>query len=203
MMQRLLPFWIVLMGLAGPVLAQGPHPILTEFALIRQYEGILLKWTIKGGSRCEGTRIFRAEGDGPFALIGSIEGICGGTDFNETYTYHDTLPASNRENHYRLEMGDLGFTETVTLFYDDFGPSGHARLTDPHTGTVTLLVSNARNVQLTVQLVDMNGRVAVQQQTVSNALVLDTAHLPRGVYVYRISGEGVNPVTGRLAVGHP
>ncbi len=39
-MQRLLPFWIVLMGMAGPVLAQGPHPILTEFVLIRQYEGI-------------------------------------------------------------------------------------------------------------------------------------------------------------------
>ncbi len=200
-----MPLLVLMLLLCVPEtgMAQGPHPILKEFVLIRQQQGVLLKWTIKGGQRCEGTKVYRAQGDRPFALIEHIQGICGGTDFDETYTHLDTFPAPNEQNHYRLEMGDLGFSDTVTLFYADFGQSDHARLTDPHTGTVTLLVGNTRNMPLTLQLTDLNGQVVGRQQTASNALVLQTAHLPRGVYVYRISGEGVTPVTGRLAVGHP
>jgi hypothetical protein len=183
-------------------MAQAPHPILSEFVLIRQHRGILLKWTIKGGNQCEGTKVFRAVDQQPFELIEHISGICGGADFDETYTHHDTLPAKNAENHYRLEMGDLGFTETVSLFYDDFGQNDHARLTDLQTGTVTLLVNNAQSKPLTVMLVDMNGRVAGRQQSTSNAITLHTSHLSAGIYIYVVSGEGLSPLSGRIVAGY-
>lgn len=181
---------------------QDAHPILSEFILIRQHKGILLKWTIKGGNQCEGTKVFRANNDYPFELIKHISGICGGADFDETYTHQDTLPAKNTDNHYRLEMGDLGFTETVTLFYDDFGQSNHARLTNQGNGTVTLLVNNAQSSPLTIYLMDISGKVVSHQQSESNAIVLSTLHLPRGIYFYRVDGIGVTPVTGRFVAGY-
>jgi len=110
------------------------------------------------------------------------------------------LPAKNAENRYKLEMGDLGFTDVISLFYTDFGQSNHARLTDAANGTIALLVDNAQQEALTLQLLDNGGHVVHTQQTNESTLHVNTKAIERGVYVYRINGAGVGTITGRFAV---
>lgn len=181
--------------------AQDAHPILSEFVAIRQHKGILLRWTIRGGNQCEGTKVYRAHSQLPFEQIKHISGICGGADFDETYTHLDTLQAKNVENHYQLEMGDLGFTNVVSLFYVDYGQSNHARLTDAFNGTITLLFDNAQQDVVSLQLIDRSGSIVLQQQTNSNTLTILTHLLNPGIYTYRIAGAGNSPITGRFALG--
>lgn len=177
--------------------AQGPHPILRSFTAFRQPNGIVLKWVIKGGKQCNGTWVFRADESLVFEEINHVEGICGDFTEDETYTYFDPEPISNRYNYYKLEMGFQGLTDTIVVFFEDFGSDGYLLLTQPN-GNYRILFSNDNNREARLQLFDVSGKLMFEESGMSNDFILEPTGWRAGVYVFRISGVAEGNITGKL-----
>ncbi len=182
-------------------MAQQPHPILTSFIASEQPNGILLKWVIAGGNQCQGTKMFRSLDQMVFEQIGHIPGICGGTQADETYTYFDTVPYGNHYNHYRLEMVFQGFTDIVTVFFEDFGSSDHALLSDHALGTYRILYTNDLNSTNVLEVFDRFGHSVYRASGNDSDFDLRTDGWPPGVYVFRISGSAGTDIRGKIYIG--
>lgn len=179
-------------------LAQKPHPILRSFSAIKQPNGIALKWVILGGQQCDGTRVFRAEDSIDFEQIEHIEGICGSQAVDVTYTYFDNNPASNVYNRYKLEMGLQGFTDTVTVFFEDFGSDDFLLLSDYASQSYRILFTNDNNNQALLSVYDLSGKQLYQDQTNNNDIAFSLLGYPAGMYIFRISGVGQVDLHGKI-----
>lgn len=183
------------------VLGQGPHPILQSFTAYKQSNGVLLRWVIKGGNQCNGTRVFRATDDLDFEQINHIPGICGSFTENETYSYFDSVPHSNQYNHYKLELGFQGFSEKVTVFFEDFGRSPYLILSDPAAQTVRILFSNDQKQNVSLELYDRAGKSVYSANGNDSDFEFNTAALRLGIYVFRILGATESDISGKLYIG--
>ena len=199
-MKRLLLF-ISLLFIYALTEAQTAHPILSSFNAYKQPNGILLRWVIKGGNQCQGTKVFRSvEGD-TYQQINQIPGICGSFTEDETYQFFDSVPVPNRYNSYRLELGFQGFSEPVTVFFEQFGADDHLVLSDPNSGTVQILFSNDLNRKATLRVFDSSGKLVREQTTTGNRMELNPTGLITGIYVFRISGVGAKDIHGKVHLG--
>ncbi|MCB9186776.1 MAG: T9SS type A sorting domain-containing protein [Flavobacteriales bacterium] len=179
-------------------MAQGPHPILRSFSAVKQTNGVLLKWVIKGGQQCQGTKVHRADDSFMFEQINHIPGVCGSFTDDETYTFFDTVPVPNAYNHYRLELGYQGFSDTVTAFFEDFGSKNYLLLTDAERNTYRVLFSNDRNREATIQVFDITGKIMYQDSRIANDFLIEPTTWPAGVYVFRVLGVAESDITGKL-----
>lgn len=198
-MSRLLILLFVL-PLVG--LAQEPHAILASLNAYKQPNGILLRWVIKGGSQCNGTKVFRKSGAHPFELINHIPGICGSSTENETYQFFDESPAANTYNHYKLELGFQGFSDTITVFYENFDNEDYKVFSDYDMRTHRILFSNehSRNAQLV--LYNLAGTSVYTSTSYTNHFEMEqNAAWPAGLYIFRISGASEKQITGKLYFG--
>lgn len=183
--------------------AQSPHPILESFEANKQPNGILLRWVIAGGNQCNGTKAFRSADGVKFDLVNHIPGICGSTDNNEAYSYFDSVPHPNSYNHYKLEMGFQGFTDVVTVFFEDFGNADHVVLNDTEAGTYRILFSNDSRAEVVLRLFDLSGREVTTLHTRNSDLSLPNSGRISGLHVYRIELDGIPSAHGKLYFGHP
>lgn len=188
-------FLFLVLPLLG--MAQDPHPILRSFTAIRQPNGIFLKWVIKGGKQCDGTKVFRSDESLVFEEINHVEGICGDFTEDETYTYFDSEPIPNRYNHYKLEMGFQGLTDTIQVFFEDFGSDGFLLLTETN-GSYRILFSNDNNREATIQVLDLSGKLMFEDAGIGNDFTLQPNGWRAGIYVFRISGVAETDITGKL-----
>ncbi|HAP68246.1 MAG TPA: hypothetical protein DCR04_00740 [Flavobacteriales bacterium] len=177
---------------------QEPHAILSSLNAYKQTNGILIRWVIKGGDQCNGTKVFRANIQGHFELIHDIPGICGNSVKDETYQYFDSNPISNNYNTYRLEMGYQGFTEPITIFYADFGNQQHKVFSDFQNNSQRILFANDLNRDALLQVFDSTGRVIHSESGTDNDFVIQSSNLKSGIYIYRISGVSENPMQGKF-----
>lgn len=191
-------FVFLLSVMSFSVMAQKPHAILRSFSAVKQPNGVNLKWVIIGGRQCDGTRVFRAGEALQFELIEHIEGICGSQSDDVTYSYFDNSPKSNSYNFYRLEMGLQGFTDTVNVFFEDFGLDRYLLLSETQSQAYRILFSNDLNREATLNIYDISGRAIYQDQTIGNDFQLSSVNWDAGVYVFRISGIAEVDVAGKL-----
>ncbi|MFM1875953.1 MAG: hypothetical protein RL266_1690 [Bacteroidota bacterium] len=190
----LLPVWL---------LAQTPHPILRSFSAVKQPNGVFLKWVIKGGQQCQGTHVFRAGDDFLFEQINHIDGICGSTTGDETYTYFDNEPFSNAYNHYRLELGFQGFTDTVTVFFEDFGAAAFLLQSDQALQTHRVLFSNDNNAVAEITVFDHAGNRLTTFEVLGSDAVISTSGWRPGIYLFSIAGVSRSDIAGKFYVALP
>lgn len=195
---RSILFLFLFSVLSSSVVAQKPHSILRSFSAVKQPNGVNLKWVIIGGRQCDGTRVFRADETLQFDLVEHIEGICGSQADDVTYSYFDNSPKSNSYNYYRLEMGLQGFTDTVNVFFEDFGTDRYLLLSQPQVRSYRILFSNDLNREASLNVFDLSGKVIYQDQTIGNDFQLNSLNWDAGVYVFRISGVAEVDVAGKL-----
>lgn len=179
-------------------LAQNPHPILRSFSAVKQTEGVLLKWVIKGGQQCQGTMLHRANDSFVFEVINDIPGICGDFTEDETYTFLDTVPFPNTINYYRLELGFQGFSDTVTAFFEDFGSDDFLLYTDSEKDIYRVLFSNDRNREATIQVFDVSGKLMLEEARIGNDFTIEPNGWRAGVYLFRILGVSESEISGKL-----
>lgn len=177
------------------------HPILKSFSAYQQTNGILLRWVIKGGNQCNGTRVLRAADDLVFEQINLIPGICGDFTEDETYSFFDSIPISNAYNHYKLELGFQGFTDTITVFFEDFGSDDHLVLTDHHAGEYRILFTNANRKQALLRVFDRSGNELLRESTTDNDFLIRPSGWKNGVYLFRISGVSETDIHGKFYFG--
>lgn len=190
--------FILTMSLFGSgALAQDPHPILRSFTAFKQPNGIALRWVIKGGQQCQGVKVYRAEDDLIFNQITHVEGICGSATEDETYTHFDNSPSSNTYNFYRLEMGFQGFTDTISVFFEDFGIKEHLVQTSGN-GSYRILYSNDNNKEAILRVFDLSGKELIQETSTTSDVSFDATGLRAGIYVFRISGVSETDIHGKI-----
>jgi len=97
--------------------AQQVADVLDSFSLIRLGNAVQLSIVIRGGASCNGIVLERSGGDVQFSTIDVIPGICGGTDRPELYSFTDKSPFPNTLNHYRILLGETGYSDTLSVFY--------------------------------------------------------------------------------------
>lgn len=115
----------VLVFLAGTRLVAQETTILDNFTAIKNDGKIYLRWVITSGRTCDGTRIYRSGEQIHFTQIGDISGICGSSTSPVPYDFIDENPLKNQRNYYRLESGNNGFSEIVSLESIGFENKGY------------------------------------------------------------------------------
>ena len=195
-------FTFILLLALGPFMgfAQSPHPILNSFTAYKQPNGILLRWVIKGGNQCNGTKVLRSADGIAFEEINHIAGIWGSTTENETYSYFDSIPIPNAYNHYKLELGFQGFTEPITVFFEDFGKANHVVL-DNGNGSYRILFSNDLNDKAVLQVVDRAGKPIYEEVATDSDFEFTVDGWRAGVYIFRITGVSKVDISGKIYFG--
>lgn len=157
MMQKYLLFTILFL-LTKNGLAQS-HYLLSNFYALKDNSRVILQWTIKRGSTCIGTAILRSTDNVHFEVIGEIQGICGSSDFAQSYNFTDENPVKNKTNYYILELGFSGKTEpSLPVTYFDF--SGHKSkvIPNPMKELGYIYFENPNNVIHHLHIFDSHGK---------------------------------------------
>lgn len=192
-------FFILLFFISSlSVSAQKPHPILRSFTALKHPNGVNLKWVIKGGQQCFGIRIFRADESLTFDEIDHIDGVCGDTEEDETYTYFDSEPISNSYNNYRLEMGSQGYTDTIQVFFEDFGSDRYLFITENASNSFRILFTNDNNRDAVLKVFDVSGKLMYEEMRTDNNFTIQPSGWRSGTYVFRISGIAQTDMTGKF-----
>ena len=77
---------------------------MDELSIDYSQGNVLLAWTIKSGSVCNGIQIYRSTDSLNFVIIENIDGACGDLASSVTYTYTDSEPINNKINYFKFEL---------------------------------------------------------------------------------------------------
>lgn len=134
--------------------------------------------------------MFRSEDNDVFSRIGHIEGICGSTDSDETYTFVDSTAVANQVNYYKLEMGLQGFTTVIQIFFERFG-NNDVLVSPNHTdGPMRILFSNPNMEQTQLTIFDRSGKPVLSRNVSGSEFNLDLVGLRTGIYYFQLSNNG-------------
>lgn len=199
-MVRILAIILLALGGAAAAPAQEADDFLSSFFAVQEDEQVYLRWTIKGGNTCDGTRIQRSADQLNYVEIGEISGICGSPDLPVTYDFTDSLPEKNRINYYRLELGQYGFTSPLAVELIILNDDGYALHPNPLSTRSKLSFANPGAETLRFTLVNIQGKTVLQQSTNSNQLWIEGGRLRSGVYVFKLRSETKLFARGKLVV---
>lgn len=157
--------------------------------------GNVLEWSLgaQGGARLY--RVERHEGDGMFAVIGTLDAQVG----NSQYTFTDTRLSYAPVHYYRIVLedahGGVRHSEVVALVGDDTG--GMLEVFP----TVVMDALQVRgqvkeNAEVTFRLMDLRGSTVYSAEIHGGAsgavdVRLDMSELAQGTYLYSLEGEGL------------
>lgn len=167
--------------------SNAQHPILAGFSGRQVGEAIRVDFAIKGGASCNGVSLQRTlDGGLTYESVGQIEGVCGGSKFTEFYFINDVVPARNRRNTYRLELGNQGYSDTLSVVYI---PQVRRIMAwpVPFTESATLQWDAGVGEEWLLRLFTMDGRRVIDNMAVRAPRVqLPLRELPVGVYVVEL-----------------
>ncbi|NTW25817.1 MAG: hypothetical protein HGA37_14065 [Lentimicrobium sp.] len=175
------------------------HSLLQDFSGYQQDDQLILRWTFRGGSLCDGTRIERSEDGLRFSEVGEIPGICGSPDNAITFTFTDSLPLPNAVNHYRLELGNYGFTTTLSVEYIKTNESGFVVHTTS-AGQTDILFQNAPGRKGVAIIYSIDGRRLFEYEITGQRLSLSKGIFPSGVYLLMLAFNDNTSLSGNFIV---
>lgn len=183
------PLYFLMVGLFLCGNLFGQSGILKGFTGFQQGTSIQLSFTIKGGNTCLGTDIQRSADSIQFTTIGSIAGICGSNDKDETYTFKDEAPLVNQPNYYRLILGQLGNSEFISVPYLDYS-EGLVIFPNPVTESTLVYFANEKNESSTIKIFDAGGILQFSAATNLSFISLGGNNLAAGIYLAVLEQEG-------------
>lgn len=146
-------------------LAQEGESILSRFNIRQLNNTIVAEFTIEAGtSSCNGIELERSTSgtNQVFEVIGIIPGICGESEFEESYLLVDNNPPANDTIYYRLNMGNIGKSEVLPFVFVEF--TGEITIyPNPSAGLVNLRFENNENLSCNVTISSPEGRIIVSQ----------------------------------------
>ncbi len=172
--------------------ASQQNAALSAFTGAQVKDSVFLSFTMNGGYTCNGIGVQRGTDTLHFALIGDIQGVCGSPVFETSYTFTDPAPVDNTVNHYRLDLGNYGYSPVLPVFFKKLNAHGFALSANPCAGDCTMYFENAQNKALTVRIFDTNGHLQVSETVHGRSYSLKPAFPARGLYHYMVlSGNDI------------
>ncbi len=164
--------------------------ILADFNIDLSSGQVLLAWTIKSGSTCNGMQIFRSQDSIEYELIEDIQGVCGDLSSPVSYTFTDSEPELNATNYYKISFG--GTQESNVLSIDVYNILNNSYLLKPNpvTGISDLYFNNDNQNELVLKVYGDFGDVIYTDTTNNTKFILDRSFFSSGMYYF--SCENLN-----------
>jgi len=180
--------------------AQG-GPVLSNFNATHQNGKVFLNWAIEAGSTCNGINIFRSVDANNFSKVGSIIGICGNLTVEQRYDFTDNNPVNNKVNYYRLEFGNFGFSESISVEVIYAASGSYQILPNPVSSHAKIYFNNDKKEIYHLSLFNLLGNPLILLSAKENFFDVDADNLRAGTYLFTISNAAGSPKTqGRLIV---
>ena len=165
------------------------HTDILSITGIKEDTRIKLQWTATREETPVQYRVERSFDGVRFAAIATIPGNGGATELN-TYTFTDG-GVSQKGVQYRIRLVGDGRQTVSRIVRFDVENSYTLQTNNPFYSQLQLNFNSQKAEVLHVRLVDMNGRVVRQQQTIAangpNRIILhNTSALPDGLYTIQI-----------------
>lgn len=190
---------IMLMLLTSYV--EGQEVILSSFSVHKSGNKILLDWTIKSGSICNGIDIYRSDGISDFVEIGHISGVCGNLGSPTSYTFTDIEPLKNQFNYYRLNLGGTQSSEILSIEYIEVDENNYFLKNNVDLKQATLYFKNKNELNTTIQLYDISGKFIKIVQTNSDFIEINYIDYPKGMIYFKIGTvESTDIIFGKMIV---
>lgn len=169
---------------------------LGDMQLVVLDQNVYLEWTIKAGNTCDGVRVYRSSDGEFFQEIGRIEGVCGSPFSNITYEFYDEAPLANQQSFYRLELGNLGISQVLTVFFVDFSNQQTYIKPNPAKETSTLYFKNPLQMEHQLSVFGLSGKLLFQAATREAFFTIPVFSLHTGTYLLRVSQISTGRIVG-------
>jgi hypothetical protein len=191
--------FILLTHLFIPLQMKAQDAFLGDFKLAEIDGSVYIQWAIKAGNTCDGVRVYRSADNLFFEEIGRIEGVCGSPFSTVTYEFTDTTPLLNRNSFYRLELGNLGYSNVLNIVIIDFSKNNFRIFPNPAFEFTTVYFKNPSQQTSLVELFKLNGQKVFEKRTTESEITIPVSTFEAAVYLIRISdSEGKVFVNSKL-----
>jgi len=174
--------------------------ILGDFDIDQSNGKVLLAWTIKSGSICNGMQIFRSKDSVDFVLIEDIQGVCGDLSSSVSYTYTDQTPILNNYNYYKINFGGLEDSNILGIEVINILSNSYLLKPNPVTGASDLYFENDNQSEVVLKVFDDFGDVIYLKETQANKFTLDSTSFSSGMYYFSLENKTTRNVINGKAV---
>ncbi len=174
--------------------------ILGDFDIDQSDGKVLLAWTIKSGSVCNGMQIFRSKDSVDFVLIEDIQGVCGDLSSSVSYTYTDQTPILNNYNYYKINFGGLEDSNILGIEVINILSNSYLLKPNPVTGASDLYFENDNQSEVVLKVFDDFGDVIYLEETQANKFTLDSTSFSSGMYYFSLENKTTRNVINGKAV---
>ncbi len=195
---RILALISVILSLGFAVRSQS---ILSSFDIGLSQGNVLLAWTIKSGSTCNGMQVFRSQDSVNFVLIEDIQGVCGSLSSSVSYTFTDHTPILNAVNYYKIDFGGQEQSSILGIEVINVLSNSFVLRPNPVTGASDLYFENDNQNEVVLKVFDDFGDVIYKSQTNSNKFVLDSTSFSDGLYYFSLENmKSRNIINGKAVI---
>ena len=173
---------------------------MSDFDIDQSNGKVLLAWTIKSGSICNGMQIYRSKDSIDFVLIEDIQGVCGSLSSSVSYTYTDQTPLLNNYNYYKINFGGLEDSNILGIEVINILSNSYLLKPNPVTGTSDLYFENDNQNDVVLKVFDDFGDVIYQEETQANKFILDSTSFSSGMYYFSLENKKTRNVINGKAV---
>jgi hypothetical protein len=179
------------------------NPILDDFSILANNRKVYLNWIIKSGSTCNGIQIFRSANNSSFKEIGNIAGICGSVSSATPYNFVDQNPEKNTINFYRLELGNNGTSQTLSIEIIDIEKEGSQVRPNPVYNEAKIYFNNNTKVLNYLSVYNLSDKLIDELSSKENFFEIDSTNYSNGIYFFKIiNKEKIIISKGKFIVAH-
>lgn len=165
--------------------------VYDDFFLSQQNNVVILNWTVKSGSLCNGTTVFRKAEGGSDVQVGYIDGICGSELTDIPYSLIDANPILNAENTYYIQFGFGEFTEERSIYVRYLDTEQLYLSPNPANTSVRIEWNDEFHETYTLRIINPLGQQVVTETDLSGSeYLLSVEDFPSGFYLVQLSTSG-------------
>lgn len=160
---------------------QENNPFIKSFTANAKNGSIYLSWTTRAGFTCQDIHIYVSRDSLlGYERRGTYFGMCGDTS-EKQYTYLLENTFLNERNFIKLELGTVGYSNTISLVVLKLNNS-ILILPHPVVSSSTIYYENKEQTLYTLSVYDINGNVFLETQTRDEKINIGSFLLPTGVF---------------------
>jgi len=179
------------------------NPILDDFSILGNNRKVYLNWIIKSGSTCNGIQIFRSANNSSFKEIGNIAGICGSVSSATPYNFVDQNPEKNTINFYRLELGNNGTSQTLSIEIIDIEKEGSQVRPNPVYNEAKIYFNNNTKELNYLSVYNLSDKLIDELSSKENFFEINSTNYSNGIYFFKIiNKEKIIISKGKFIVAH-